>query len=77
MVPGENLWHVAHMEELHRTIRLLYTGQSQSARRFRYGLIFFDALTIVYFIATAALPATPATAALNFLLGLLILSSAP
>ncbi|MCX8227611.1 MAG: ion channel [Sulfitobacter sp.] len=73
MVPGENLWHVAHMEELHRTIRLLYTGQSQSARRFRYGLIFFDALTIVYFIATAALPATPATAALNFLLGLLIL----
>lgn len=61
------------MKQLHRTIRLLYTGQSQRARRFRYGLIFFDALTIIYFITTAALPATPVTAALNTALGLLIL----
>ncbi|WP_458792517.1 ion channel [Yoonia sp. MH D7] len=60
------------MEELHRTIRLLYTGQSQRARRFRYGLIVFDALTIVYFIATAALSATPVLTALNTGLGLLI-----
>ncbi|SOE08292.1 voltage-gated potassium channel [Hoeflea halophila] len=60
------------MEELHRTIRLLYTGQSQRARRFRYGLIAFDALTIAYFIAIAALPATPITTALNTGLGLLI-----
>jgi len=60
------------MEELHRTIRLLYTGQSQRARRFRYGLIVFDALTVVYFIATAALPTTPVTTALNTVLGLLI-----
>jgi voltage-gated potassium channel len=61
------------MQELHRTIRLLYTGQSQRARRFRYGLIFFDTLTILYFIATAALPVTPVTTALNISLGLLIL----
>jgi voltage-gated potassium channel len=61
------------MKELHRTIRLLYTGQSQRARRFRYGLIVFDVLTIVYFIATAALPTMPATTALNTGLGLLIL----
>ena len=73
MVPNENLWHVAQMEELHRTVRLLYTGQSQRARRFRYGLIVFDAVTIAYFIATAALPATPAMTALNIGLGLLIL----
>ncbi|GGC09034.1 ion transporter [Marivita lacus] len=73
MVPTENLWHVAQMEELHRTVRLLYTGQSQRARRFRYGLIVFDAVTIAYFIATAALPATPAMTALNIGLGLLIL----
>ncbi|KIN71485.1 putative voltage-gated K+ channel protein [Sulfitobacter guttiformis KCTC 32187] len=73
MVPGENLWHVAQMKELRRTIRLLYTGQSQRARRFRYGLIVFDAMTIVYFIATAAMPTTPVTTALNTGLGLLIL----
>jgi voltage-gated potassium channel len=62
------------MKELHRKFRLLYTGQSQRARRFRYGLIVFDALTIVYFIATAALPTTPVTAALNTALGVLILA---
>ncbi len=61
------------MKELRRKIRLLYTGQSQRARRFRYALIVFDALTIVYFIATAALPTTPITIALNTGLGVLIL----
>ena len=72
MVPVENLWHVAQMEELHRTLRLLYTGQSQRARRFRYGLIIFDALTIVYFIATVALPTTPFATVVNTGLGLII-----
>jgi voltage-gated potassium channel len=61
------------MEDLHRTIRLLYTGRSQRARRFRYGLIVFDSLTIVYFILTAALPVSPLTTAVNALLGVLIL----
>lgn len=44
------------MPDLQRVGRLLYTGRSQNARRFRYGLIAFDAFTIVYFIVTAALP---------------------
>jgi len=61
------------MKKLHRAIRLLYTGHSQRARRFRYGLILFDALTIIYFIATAALPATPTMFAINTALGVLIL----
>jgi len=61
------------MKDVHRTVRLLYTGQSQRARRFRYGLIAFDALTIVYFIATTSLPASPVTTGLNTGLGLLIL----
>lgn len=61
------------MEELHRSIRLLYTGRSQRARRFRYGLIVFDALTIAYFIATAPLHAIPITSALDTVLGVLIL----
>jgi voltage-gated potassium channel len=61
------------VQELRRKIRLLYTGQSLRARRFRYGLITFDALTIVYFIATAALPATLIVTLLNTGLGVLIL----
>jgi len=61
------------MTEFRRTVRLLYTGQSQRARRFRYGLITFDAITIVYFIATAAFPPTAVILALNTLLGVLIL----
>jgi len=60
------------MADFRRTIRLLYTGHSKRARRFRYGLIAFDALTIVYFIVAAALPATPRTLSVNIALGLLI-----
>lgn len=73
MVSGGDLWHVANMEELHRSIRLLYAGRSQRAQRFRYALIVFDLLTIIYFIATASLLTTPALAALNIALGVLIL----
>ncbi|MDJ1466160.1 ion channel [Nitratireductor sp. GZWM139] len=61
------------MEELHRSIRLLYAGRSQRAQRFRYALIVFDLLTIIYFIATASLPTTPALSTLNIALGVLIL----
>jgi voltage-gated potassium channel len=73
LVPAGKVWHVENMEELYRTIRLLYTGRSQGARRFRYGLVVFDALTIAYFIATAALPMTPVMMAVNAGLGVLIL----
>lgn len=59
---------------LHRRIRLLYTGRSANARRFRYGLIIFDAATIVYFILTAAIPHTPLMYGVNAVLGVLILA---
>ncbi|SDY79788.1 ion channel [Citreimonas salinaria] len=61
------------MSDFKRSVRLLYTGQSPRARNFRYGLIAFDSLTIIYFIVTAAIPATSATIALNTLFGVLIL----
>lgn len=61
------------MKDLRRAVRLLYTGRSQRARRFRYGLIAFDATTIVYFIAIAALQASPWITAMNTVLGVLIL----
>jgi|SRR6056297_1003590 len=73
MALGAHVLHHSEMKEFRRTLRLLYTGQSQRARRFRYGLIIFDAITIVYFIVTAALPSTPVTAALNTVFGVIIL----
>lgn len=39
-------------------IRLLYEGRSKRASRFRYALLFFDAVTIIFFLATAAMPIT-------------------
>ncbi len=62
------------LSDLHRRIRLLYTGRSRNARRFRYALIVFDAATIVYFILTAAAVQTPLLHGINIALGLLILA---
>ncbi len=51
----------------------LYTGSSDGARRFRFGLIFFDSVTIVLFIALAPLPASPAIEIFGLVIGLIIL----
>jgi len=72
MAPADCLCHVERMTDLKSKIRRLYTGNSKRARRFRYGLITFDALTIVYFITTVALPETTTLTVLNTLLGIII-----
>ncbi|MDE4133721.1 ion channel [Phaeobacter sp. QD34_3] len=41
------------MQDLKKRTALLYEGASKGAVRFRYGVILFDALTILFFIATA------------------------
>jgi voltage-gated potassium channel len=61
------------MAEIKRSVRLLYTGQSARARRFRYGLITFDAISIVYFIVTAPLVASGVIMVINAVLGVVIL----
>jgi voltage-gated potassium channel len=62
------------METLHRNIRLLYTGRSQSAQRFRYALVVFDTLTIVYFIVSVSWPQTALLSAVDTGLGVAILA---
>lgn len=57
---------------LHRSLRLLYTGTSRQAVRFRYGLVIFDIATIIYFIASATLARSQIVLALNLVLGALI-----
>ena len=54
-------------------IRLLYEGRSKRATRFRYGLLIFDALTIVFFLATATMKLTPAIMIVDALIAFLIL----
>lgn len=58
---------------LHRQLRLLYTGRSKRAARFRYALVTFDIATIVYFITTVAMHEHPVVASINLALGVLIL----
>ena len=62
------------MEKLQRTTRLLYTGRSHRAEWFRYALVAFDTLTIVYFILSVSWPQTALLTAVDTGLGLLILA---
>ncbi|MFV0512409.1 MAG: ion channel [Jhaorihella sp.] len=55
-------------------VRQLYQGHGKNAVRFRYALILFDVLTIVFFILTTPLPGTPLLHALNFVIALVILA---
>lgn len=59
---------------LKQTINGLYTGGSQRATNFRYGLIAFDLLTIAFFIATAPEFPTPFILTVDFVIGLFILA---
>ena len=51
-------------------LRLLYEGRSRRASRFRYGLLAFDVVSIVFFLATATLPLSPWLLAADAALGL-------
>jgi len=59
---------------LKQTINGLYTGSSQRATNFRYGLIAFDLATIGFFIATAPDFPTPFILTVDFVIGLFILA---
>lgn len=61
------------MKDIKTKIRMLYSGKEPEATYFRYALIIFDILTILYFIITAPLLQSPLIATVNTILGLLIL----
>lgn len=65
---------MAEENALRREVRLLYSGRSKRAMRFRYGVIAFDILSILYFIATAGLVRTTALHWIDIALGVLILA---
>jgi hypothetical protein len=43
----------ANSASLRERLRLLYFGESQTAHRFRYGLLVFDVVTILFIIGTS------------------------
>jgi voltage-gated potassium channel len=59
---------------LKQILRDLYTGSSQRATNFRYGLIAFDLMSIGFFVATAPEFPTPFILTVDFILGLFILA---
>lgn len=56
------------------SIRLLYEGRSKRATRYRYALLIFDVISIVFFLATATLPLGPALIAADVVIGAIILA---
>ena len=59
---------------LREKLRLLYFGTSQTAHRFRYGLLVFDIVTILFIIGTSFVSRAPWVEWLDLIFGLLILA---
>jgi voltage-gated potassium channel len=58
---------------LRRNIRYLYEGATPAGVRFRYALLAFDIVTVLFIIGTSFLPRTDLIEALDVLFGLVIL----
>ncbi|MEY8829888.1 potassium channel family protein [Sedimentitalea sp. XS_ASV28] len=61
------------MDRLKQTVKELYTGRSRRAEIFRYALIVFDAVTILFFLVTAPMPLSPKLELFSALIGVVIL----
>ncbi|WP_299841198.1 potassium channel family protein [uncultured Jannaschia sp.] len=55
-------------------IRSLYLDHTRAARRFRYALLLFDVLTVVFVIVTSFFPRSPTVEVLDAIFGVLILA---
>ncbi len=60
------------MDSLKETLRDLYYGNDNRSRAFRYTILAFDALTIIYFIASSLLPDSTAIRIADLLIGIII-----
>jgi voltage-gated potassium channel len=60
-------------QSLRGRLRLLYHGKSLAAHRFRYALLAFDILTILFIVGTSFIPRTPLIEYLDMIFGAIIL----
>ena len=59
---------------LEKSIRRLYKGAMPSSVRFRYALLVFDIVTVLFIIATSFLPSHEIIETLDVLFGVVILA---
>ncbi|MFW2392502.1 MAG: potassium channel family protein [Alphaproteobacteria bacterium] len=64
----------AEAPPLRERLRLLYHGRSLAAHRFRYALLAFDIVTVLFIIATSFMPREPWIEYLDLIFGLVILA---
>ena len=64
----------AEDQALRENLRLLYHGRSLTAQRFRYALVAFDILIVLFIIGTSFIPRQPWIEYLDLVLGLVILA---
>jgi voltage-gated potassium channel len=69
---GENA--VMSLASMQKGIRRLYEGAAPQGVSFRYGLLVFDIVTVLFIIATSFLPSNDITEALDVVFGTVILA---
>ena len=52
-MPGKKQTKQSFLQKLHKKIDNLYNGTSKRSRDFRWSLLAFDAITILYFVAAS------------------------
>lgn len=62
------------VKDLKETIRGLYEGATENSVNFRYALLVFDIVTVLFIIATSFLPANNLVEAMDVIFGILILA---
>ena len=62
------------LTDLQRTLRELYEGSTPRGVRFRYALLAFDIVTVLFIIATSFVPTNDVTEALDVIFGIVILA---
>jgi len=62
------------LDKFLKTLRYYYDGTSAPAHRFRFGLLAFDLVTILFIIVTSFLPHTTIVTVLDIVFGLVILA---
>ena len=63
---------VTRFEGWRLKLRELYFGTSVAARRFRYGIIFLDLLTLIFVIGTSFVPREPWIGVVDVVIGLIL-----
>lgn len=71
--PAKTATGEAEAPPFRERLRLLYHGRSLAAHRFRYGLLAFDIVIVLFIVATSFVPRSPGLEWLDLVFGVVIL----